>query len=75
LARDRERPEPPHSARAGAFPSLPEDEAGNGGKSTVAGECPPACRGGVQLAEAVAVRIAPAGQVDADAGHKEEQQG
>ena len=54
----RERPEPTHRARAGAFPTFPEDEAGNGGKSTVAGERPPACRGRVQLAEAVTLGLA-----------------
>jgi hypothetical protein len=72
----RKRSEPGDSAGSGtAFVARPQDEPCNGGKSTVAGECPPASRGGVQLAEAVAIGLASAGQVDGDAGHKEEQQG
>ena len=62
--------------RWGRQPSLPlpDDEASHGSEHPVAGKGLPPSRGGVQLAEAVAVRLAPAGQV-MPIPHQEEQQG
>ena len=63
----REGPEPGERAGAGsAFVALPEDEARNGSEDPVACKGLPPGRGGVQLAEAVAVGLAAASQVDAD---------
>src|SRR3712207_8419242 len=53
---------------------FPDDEASDGGHEPIAHERGPTDRLRVELAEAVAVRPASAGEVDADAGDEEEQQ-
>ena len=73
----RERSNPGESAGSGtAVVTLPQDEPRHGCEGSIAGEGLPACRGGVQLSEAVALWFAPPSQVVRDAydEYREERQ-
>jgi hypothetical protein len=71
----RESAEPGDHARAHlTFQPLPDHKGGYSGEHPVACERRPARRGGVDLAEAVAVGLAAARQVGADTGNEEEQE-
>src|SRR3712207_8464719 len=58
--------------RSTLFPYTTLFRSGDGGEDAIADEGGRSCRLGVQLAEAVAVRAAPAGQVEADPGDEQD---
>jgi hypothetical protein len=66
--------QPSYGARANvAFPTLPDQQACNGGEHSVACKGLPPNWGGVQLPEAVTLRLASAGQVDGDPSNEHQQ--
>jgi hypothetical protein len=68
----REFPQPANHAWTCAFSTLPDDEASYDSQNPVARECFPPSRGGVKLAEAMAVGLSTKGEVGRDSS-KEQQ--
>src|SRR5215211_8166302 len=71
---NRERFEEGKRTGPGSIVALPEDEASHDREGPIACERLPASRGGVQLPEAGAVRLAAMGQVVRDAHHEQREE-